>query len=176
MEKTKSLEDEVNEIIAMLVDSAANSVRQTCSSYCVSQCNGLCCKSGITNTENRCQMELLAGGKREELEQSGYLKSIDGQQYVFFYDEDHPCPRSARTDDGKLLCGVHESNLRPKICREYPILIDHDKQIITIAQNCSAVVSGFLDDVINQELRGLGYGLDYSYKKNKFDLRDNEQK
>ena len=113
--------------------SLASKARKSLSSYCMNECNALCCRKGFINISLK-EAKRITQKKVNEFEVLGYLFRKNGR---YALNLGMACPS---LKDNK--CTIHKSRNRPKVCSDFPVFIEGNE--IKLSMNCPAVANNFL--------------------------------
>jgi hypothetical protein len=131
---------------------AATIARKGISNYCIHECHAYCCRKGHL-TLNRKELAVIIQNKAKEYEDR--IAEIDPETIrLFIGKNDSPCP--CLSDNH--MCNIHTHKGRPRICKDFPILIKNE--IIFINKDCPAVQDNKLYAFISKVLKE-GYDIRY---------------
>jgi len=132
-----------------MINNAMSLVQESC----IVKCNGLCCRSGVTDIKSE-EVDLVCNGRRKELEENGGLVRLDSGDYRLIL-KNRQCP-SLIFEKGKAYCKIHNNARKPLMCKDYPLFVDNEKKVVTIFTNCPVVLSGRLN-LFLEKIKESGY-------------------
>lgn len=133
------------------IQKLAKLARKSISSYCMNECNAYCCRKGfLIMTEE--ELDLVAGSKREELSNNGFIKKQDADQFSLNFSNNlGGCPALNGSK-----CTIHTNSKRPSTCDNFPIFVNEDKKEVRLSPRCFAVKENKLYPFIH-ECKLLGF-------------------
>lgn len=141
----------------MEIQEIAKEARNSISDYCMHECNGYCCRKGYLLLSED-ELNLLAGDKRQELEDKEFIKKQEDNKFSLnFSNHLGSCPQ---LKDSK--CMIHKNSKRPSTCDKFPIFVDEEKKEIRLSPRCFAVKENKLYPYIHQFIE-LGFKINQDY-------------
>lgn len=133
--------------IQELVSEARNSI----SEYCMNECNAYCCRKGYLLLTEK-ELDLIAGDKRQELEDNEFIKKQDNNLFsLSLSNNTGHCPRLEGSK-----CTIHKNPNKPSTCEKFPIFLNEEKKEIRLSPRCFAVKENKLYSYTHQFLK-LGF-------------------
>ena len=115
-------------------------------SFCRDECRAYCCRRGFLVLTEK-QLPVVLGKSMHDVK-----KTKDGK---YSHDQRRGCPSLSRD----FTCSIHNSRLRPKVCREFPLFLHGN--IVIASEACLGVRAGLLYPYLKR-LQMLGYEIVYS--------------
>jgi Fe-S-cluster containining protein len=138
----------LNNIDLIDYEALFNKAREQISEFCINSCKALCCKKGFLPISTIDEVKIVLNKKFNYVMKNKLLEEKNNK--FFLHLEKIHCPSLQKNSK----CNVYTSNLRPKICAEFPIFIYGKK--IMIAEWCPAFQKGLFIDFI-KEMKEKGF-------------------
>jgi Fe-S-cluster containining protein len=124
------MSSKINKDIQKIADEARNSI----SKYCIEECRAFCCRNGYLLINPK-SIDTVTHNNTKELIEKGLLKKLKNGYYSLFLGNfDIPCKSLDLKD---FTCNIHKNKLRPKACRDFPLIIEENT--IKLSPRCPAV-------------------------------------
>lgn len=113
--------------IALVADEARDSLGK----FCLEECKGYCCRKGyLAITESN--VNTVSQGHKAEFLENGKLKLMSPGNYSLAICND--CPS---LDTSNFHCLIYKDELRPKVCADFPIIVNGN--MVIFSSRCLAV-------------------------------------
>lgn len=130
-------------MVVVNIHELADEARNFISNYCLTECNGYCCRKGYIMLTQEEVMLLTTMDKVKRIDDKLFSLNLNGG-----------CPKFLNN-----MCSVHNDALRSKTCRDFPIFVNEEKKEIILSPRCYAVLNNVLYGYIRKFMQ-MGYKID----------------